>query len=166
MTRKATRPTAVPTYKTDRDKAWRNAMVAAINAGLQQNLFTLVPGDNRWPVTSDSDERRKRRCVFRFDIGEVPAIGYVSDAGYDELSIHVALWPTKDGDRWVECWNADFAAGDVFASGWLERRDGAWLQTPIDVSRTSLACRKEKLSVVAALNVEPNGFADRGRFVL
>ncbi len=30
-----------------RREAWRNMLVAAINAGLERNLFTLKPGD-KW----------------------------------------------------------------------------------------------------------------------
>src|SRR5579885_3304219 len=32
-------------YRSQRARAWRNAMVAAINAGLEQRLFSLRPGD-------------------------------------------------------------------------------------------------------------------------
>ena len=42
---------------------------------------------------------------FVFD-KRASAIAWVGDAGFDELSIHVALWPTPDGERWVRVANA------------------------------------------------------------
>ena len=36
-------------YKTARQKAWRNLMVCAINAAVEQRLFSLRPGDIRFP---------------------------------------------------------------------------------------------------------------------
>jgi hypothetical protein len=147
-----------------RDRAWRNAMVAGINAGLAQRLFSVRPGDNRWRgATSEDDHRRGETHIFRFALGDIPAIASVFDASWDELSIHVAFWPAPDGERWIGAFNADFRAGELFASGWLERRRGAWLQAS---SKPELSCRKSRLATVATLAVEPRGYADRGSFML
>lgn len=151
--------------KSERRRAWRNAMVAAINEGIRQRLFTIRPGDNRWPGAQKDKWGTSRAHKFSFEIDGIPAIGSVHDGGYDELSIHVALWPTHDGQRWVECMNAGFLAGEVWASGWLERRDGAWLQVPSSgTNGNRLSCRRARLREVAALEVAPTGFADRGSF--
>jgi hypothetical protein len=149
-----------------RRRAWRNALVAAINEGIGRRLFTVRPGDNRWPGATIERHNRKAH-VYGFSIGDIPALASVSDAGYDELSIHVALWPTNEGARWVECVNVGFYAGDLYASAWLERRDGAWLQ----VSRSgglgqTFRCRRKRLNTAAALQMEPLGYADRGSFKL
>jgi hypothetical protein len=139
-------------------------MVSAINAGLQQRLFSLLPGDNRWLGFDAANNRNQYQGhVFRFVIDNIPAIGSVTDAGFDELSIHVAFWPTPDGERWVKSSNAFFLAGELFAYGWLERRDGAWLQT---ASKPGLSCRKPRLAVAAGVDVRPRGYADRGNFKL
>jgi hypothetical protein len=45
------------TYKSPRTRAWRNLMVAAINAGLEQGHFGLTPDDNRWPGFIPHDGR-------------------------------------------------------------------------------------------------------------
>lgn len=145
-------------YGSARMRAWRNLMVAGINAGIDQRLFTVSPGDNRWPKTE-----RMPVGVFRFLVGDIPAVASVSDAGWDELSIHVAFWPTEDGARHVVAMNAGFYAGEVFASGWLERRDGAWLQS---TAGPDFCCRKKRLHLVASLEVTPKGYADRGDFKL
>lgn len=162
-----TRRTAKVDYGTSRRRrAWRNAMVLAINAGLQQKLFSVLPGDNRWSPGED-DHGNRRSHVFTFTAGAIPAVASVHDAGYEELSIHVALWPTEEGGRWVRTTNGGFLAGACFATGWLERREGAWLQVPSTVARGwSFACRKQRLDEVADLDVRPQGFADRGRFQL
>jgi hypothetical protein len=151
--------------KSERRRAWRNAMVATINEGIRQRLFTIKPGDNRWPGALKDDRGTSRAHKFTFELAGIPVVGSVHDGGYDELSIHVALWPTAEGSRWVDCVSAGFLAGDFWASGWLERRDGAWLQVPTSPTLGScLSCRRTRLREVASLEVAPSGFADRGSF--
>jgi hypothetical protein len=101
-------------FKSTRGRAWRNAMVAAINAGISQRLFSVRPGDNRWPGASEtSDHKPREPHAYRFMIGDIPAVASVSDAGWDELSIHVALWPTARGDYWIVALNAGFLASEA-----------------------------------------------------
>lgn len=151
-------------FVSQRDRAWRNLMVAAVNAGIDQRLFTVRPGDNRWAgAKAKGFTGRGETHVYRFIVGGIPAIASVSDAGWDELSIHAALWPTPDADRWIVCANAGFLAGEANATSWLERMKGAWLQVARD---RFLACRKHRLGTVAALDLRPNGYADRGSFCL
>lgn len=148
-----------------RQRAWRNVMVATINAGIEQRLFTIRPGDNRWDAPLVSG--RKSGATFSFSIGDIPALGYVSDAGYDELEVHAALWPTERGGKFVGAINADFYVGDVIASGWLERRDGAWLQVSAGSGTGwTFRSRRHRLDAVAALQVRPHGFAASGRFIM
>jgi hypothetical protein len=145
---------------SSRRRAWRNAMVAGINAGIDHGLFTPRPGENNWPAPDPKYGDVGR--TYRFTIEDIPGIAYVQDAGFDELSVHVALWPTPDGERWIRVVNADFQAGDLTASGWLERRDGAWLQA--SDSSPHFRCRKQRLDQAAALTFRPKGYADRGSF--
>lgn len=133
-------------------------MIAAVNAGLELTLFSLRPGNNRWDTPPG-----ERGVVFEFTFGNgVPALAYVGDGGFDELSVHVALWPASDGRRWVRTVNPHFLAGDVFASGWVERRNGAWLQS----STRQFRCRRDRLALVAGETVEPKGYGDRGAVIL
>lgn len=153
--------------KSPRRRAWRNAMVAGINAALSRRFFSLRPGDNRWPGARRELHQQQSAHVFHFEIGGIPAVASLWDAGWDEISVHVAFWPTEDGERWVAAANAGFLAGDLFASGWLERRNGAWLQVSSDTGKNwSFRCRKSRLAAVAALQVRPAGYADRGSFAL
>lgn len=152
--------------KSVRKRAWRNAMVSAINAGIDQRLFSIRPGDCRWDGWSE-DRSITRGAAFPFSIGDIPALGYVSDAGFDELAIHVALWPTEDGKRLVAAYNAGFHAGDVFATGWLERRRGAWLQVGNDTGGGwTFSGRKNRVPVVADLQARPHGYAAAGSFMM
>lgn len=145
-------------YTSLRDRAWRNMMVAGINAGIEKKLFSLLPGDNRWPTTEAS-----RTYVFDLTFGDgVPALCSLSDAGWDEISVHVALWPTDRGVEFVAAAFAGFHAGDAYASGWLERRNGAWLQS----DTSSLRCRRRYLRTVAETKVSPKGFGDRGKLIM
>lgn len=156
---KTTPPSAYDiSYKSMRARAWRNVMIAAINAGLERKLFSLRPGDNRWHAAPD-----ERGVVFDFTFGDgVPALAYVGDGGFDELSVHVALWPTPQGRRFVRAVRAYFEAGEVYATGWVERRRGAWLQS----STREFSCRKNRLALVAGAAVEPRGYGDRGAIIL
>ena len=143
-------------YKSDRARAWRNMMVCAINAALDQKLFSLRPNDNRWPGAKN----RKKGALFDFAMPNgLPARGYVDDAGYAELSIHVAVNPKGD---WVRTGNGGFTAGDAFAKCWLERRRGAWLQTGMN----GFKCRKALVKTLASIAVEPEGYGDRGHVIL
>jgi hypothetical protein len=141
-------------YKTTRQKAWRNLMVCAVNAALEQKLFTLRPGDNRFP------DNMRRGEVFDFVLPNgLPARGSVSDAGFNELSVHAAVNPKGD---MVRAFNGGFDAGDAFGTTWVERERGAWMQS----SESSFNCRKGLLDHLAALQVEPMGYGDRGRVIM
>ena len=114
-----------------RKKAWRNMMIAGVNAGLEQKIFTLEPSGNFWPEFQPGDGKSEANAgsgahYYSFDFpGGIPVEAYVKDAGFDELSIHVALRPTG---KFMGCVNAGFLAGEAYANGWLERRSGLWLQ--------------------------------------
>lgn len=134
--------------------AWRNMMIAAINAGLDQGLFGLEAKDNRW--TGDCH-------VYRFDFGGMAAIACVTDVSGGELGIQVAVNPTVDAERHIKAFNAGLYAGDAFASGYLEREDGKWLQVsekPCNAFRIAL------LPVIAAMVVTPKGYKGNGRFIM
>ena len=141
-------------YKTNRQKAWRNLMVCAVNAALVQKLFSLRSGDNRFPDNTHHYE------LFDFVLPNVmPARGSISDAGFNELSVHAALNPKGDS---VHACNAGFDAGDAFGTTWVERERGAWMQS----SDTLFNCRLALLNQLAALQVEPQGYGDRGRVIM
>ena len=55
-------------YKGDRALAWRNIMVAAINAGLEQRVFGLEPDQNFWPGANDLTHGRGRDGQFDFEL--------------------------------------------------------------------------------------------------
>ncbi len=147
-------------YRSSRARAWRNIMVCTINAGIRRKLFSLRPSDNRWPEATPSGTRRNPEGhLFDFTLPKgLPARGYVSDIGFDELSFHVAVNPNGD---MVRAFNGDFYAGDVFALGWLERKTGAWLQS----ARDRFRCRSWLLQSLAEMDVRPLGFGDRGRVI-
>lgn len=146
-------------YRTERERAWRNLMVCAINEGLRQKLFTLQSDNYNWAPQEDTHHRRDGR-IFDFVLPNgLPASGYVGDAGFGELSIHAAINPTGTS---IQSWNAGFAAGDAFAASWLERKKGAWLQS----ATTQFNCRKPLLKSLANIEVRPRGFGDRGRVIM
>lgn len=148
-------------YNSMRAKAWRNLMVCAINAGLQQRHFSLAPYRNTWPG-ADSHRTGYRGTGYTYDFSlanNLPARAYVSDAGFGELKIHAAVMPRGD---LVSYTDAGFAAGDAFAEGWLERDRGFWLQH----SPEMFACRRRLLPAIASCEARPMGFGDRGKVLI
>jgi hypothetical protein len=138
---------------TLRQLAWRNMMIAAINAGIEQHVFGLDPDDNHWTG---------QNTTYEFTLGTIPALACVGDAGRGELIFHVAAQPTKDAHQWIRSDNAGLSVGEAFAAGWLERRDGQWLQTsdgPI------CAFRRKLLPSIAQSTLEPNGYRSEGRIM-
>lgn len=151
-------------YNTDRRRAWRNIMIAAVNAGIEQRLFSMRKGDNRWPGANAKDTSghpAPQVHYYRFSVEGIPALASVEDRGFDELYFRVVFWPRPDAEQWLPAIGEGFRAGDACADGWIERRDAAHLQT---TRRASLKCRKARLATVAALTVEPRQYADRGSF--
>ena len=148
-------------------KAWRNVMVATVNAALEQKLITLLPDDNRWPgYVHHPKDGRNEGVVFDFYVKGIAAVGYLNDAGFGELSVHGALWPTTDANYWIRAAGLSrpgFDAGKVVVQGWLERKDGAWLQRSSE-PRPSLSCRAPHLRHVAGLDIPTLGYGDRGDF--
>jgi len=133
-----------------RKAAWRNMMVAAINAGLDHGLFGLEPEDNRF-----EDD-----ATFHFEFDGLPAIAHIRDISFGELAVHVAINPTDRAEDWIESYNSGFLAGDAFASGWLEREKGRWLQasdSPVGCARAALLDR------IVGARLDANGYADAGR---
>jgi hypothetical protein len=146
-------------YFSIRDVAWRNTVVAGTNAGLEHGLFSMCPGDNRWPY----HPLRPTAKLFRFSFADgVPALASVRDIGYDELEIAVALWPKLGAEARLDAFYSGLADGDVIATGMIERRQGAWLQSSPNLFR----CRKHRLRKVAAVAIEPNGYCDRGELII
>jgi hypothetical protein len=143
--------------RTKLNPVWRNAMVTAINEGLQRKLFGLKPGENFWTDL---------HAVYRFEVGDIPAIASIHNVGFDELGFHVAMWLTADAKRWIVCANAGHSAGEMFATGYLERREGTYLQTPSGYSNWNYKCRLARRATVERIAVQPMGYDDRGRYRL
>lgn len=141
-------------YRSLRSRAYRNVMLCAINAGLERALFTLRPGDDRF------EDNFRQGHLFDFQLPNgLQARASVADAGCDELAIRVAVNPKGDA---VRDYRAGFRAGDAHAHAWLERQRGAWMQTCMDTWR----CRRHLLASLAAIEVEPKGYGDRGRVIM
>lgn len=155
-TTKESRP-FIPVPPGARKKAWSNMMIAAINAGLQQNLFGLKADDNRWIGS---------RATYHLTIGEgLPAVASVADGGFGELFINVLVNPRGEGEQSVGviAWSGFWAkVSDAFASGWLERAKGRWLQT---CSKPVGYFRRDIIATLAGVSVQPEGYAPTGRFI-
>lgn len=139
---------------SQRKQTWRNALVAAVNAGLQQRIFGLRPDENYWLDQFDTGQHE--RFFYRFTIGDIPAEVAITDINFGELSVHVAFCPTKYHSPFS---NVPTLTGLVEAKGWLERLDGTYLQTSYPWHlRIQRALGRE----ISELAIEPMGFDDQG----
>ena len=141
-------------YDSPRACAWRNLMISTINAALEAGLVSL---------DYEGDEEQPSEVRFDFSLSDgLQCRGYVDSRGHEgELLFAVSVNPAP-GHR-LKAY-AYLNKCDAAASGWLERGDGKWLQWPHG-KHDHLRCRRAYLSQLAELDVEPKGYADRGRFI-
>lgn len=133
-----------------RREAWRNLMVAAINAGLDQGICSLEPGNNE-----------RDGVAYEFELEGRPALGWIRNNAYGELSVHAMLEPTPKAREHISSWNAyEFRrelGATAMASGFLERETKKCLQ----VGGGLFSCAVPALAELAQHRVEPQGYADR-----
>ncbi|KRE89475.1 hypothetical protein ASG87_03855 [Frateuria sp. Soil773] len=135
-------------------------MIAAINADLEQHLFGLSPSEDWWPGADPKNSGGVRGLYrFAFD-GGLPATAAVAAVSGDELSIHVLLHPRHAQIEADNC--GGIKDGAAVAHGWLERRLGAWIQD----GGEDFSCKRAVQARVAAVVIEPHGYADQGSFIL
>lgn len=139
---------------------WRNLLVAAINAGLEQKKFGLIEGQNWW----EGAHPQSQLCIngkynFVFD-EQFPAVATLNAISGGELSITVLINPRKDIDP--DCCFGGLDNADASAHGWLERRLGAWIQD----GGTGTSCKRALQAQFAQIDVKPNGYSDLGPFIL
>lgn len=144
-------------YRSRRQLAARNVMVAAVMSGIAQGLFTLDEDGNHWPGA----DQRSGSLFHVWMPHRIPALAYVSDIGMGELAVHVACWPKG---TLVRASNAGFCAGDAMVVGWIERKTGKWI---MDDHRGGLTAniRNQYLDLLAGSIAPASGFADQGKFI-
>lgn len=146
--------------RSKRWTAWRNLVVSAVNAGLEQRLFGLSPGEDWWPGADPANNGGERH-IFHFDFdGSKPVVASVAAISGDELSLHLILTPRGPD---IEPDRSDgIEDGEAFARCWLERRLGAWIMD----GGEDFECKRAALDRVANVMIEPTGYSDQGSFIL
>lgn len=140
-------------YKSQRHKAWRNLLVATVNEALKQRLFSLRPGDNRWPRHHD----RNSRHIFEFSLPAGDSVrAEITESTHDEISVEVIVNPKTPKVR--SAYYSTLRECDATAATWVERQEGAWLQSALD----SFHCSRPLLERLVAMQVEPLGYGDKG----
>lgn len=149
-------PKPVLRPRSPRWNAWRNLMVAAINAGLDQRRFGLSEGEDWWTRPRENSDAGS----YRFDFADLgPALVTVRAISGGELSFSVALAPVAgiEDARLL----LDLKQCDAHAQGWLERKLGVWIHE----GGHDFRCKRAVLGQVAAAKVETAGYADLGSFI-
>ena len=140
--------------------AWRNVVVSAINAGLEQRVFGLLPGENWWPGAPRGAEVGLHTTFpFVFD-RDIPGAVSVKGSTGGTLFINVVLNPRIDNGNSGH--DVDLPEGDVHAHCWLERRLGVWIQD----GGEGFSCRRALLARIAGVSIDPHGYGDFGSFIL
>lgn len=148
------------TQRSARWWVWRNLMVAAVNAGLEQRLFGLSEGENWW-LGGDEESQHCERSTYRFVFdGDLPVVASVDAISGGELSINVVVKPRKADIQ--PDWYCDLSSGDAVARGWVERRLGAWLQD----GGEDVHCKRALQSRIADVGIEAEGYSDQGSFFM
>ena len=132
-------------YKTDRDKAWRNLMVTAINEGLKAGI---LKHDEHQEINGKSVE---------FTVGTLgAAIATFDSLSHGEVSVEVVVGRVDKGDIHFTKFPTGAAAK---AHGFMERTTGFYLQP----TATFFQSKKPVQRILVGLKVEPVGFQDNGR---
>lgn len=141
-------------------QVWRNLMVAAINAGLEQRLFGLSEGENWWPGGAE-DSHYCERCTYQFMFDrDLPMLVGIDAISGGELSVNVVLNP-KRADIYPDSL-CDLHDGDAVAYGWLERRMGAWVQD----GGEDVHCRRALQARIANTVIRTAGYSEQGSFIM
>lgn len=141
-------------------QVWRNLMVAAINAGLEQRLFGLAEGENWWPGATQDGERSDRG-IYRFLFADdLPVLVGVDAVRGGELSVKVILRPKKPDIR--PEWYCDLNSGEATAHGWLERRLGSWIQD----GGEKVHCKRALQDRIAGAVIPTAGYSEQGSFIM
>ena len=88
------------------------------------------------PLGPNCEPSGDRRSRF-FD---APLLGHsvrvcFTEWRFDEARVSLALWPSDDVDKWIQCGNAKRSAGEVTVHGRLDRSNGRLrLQAPFNPS--------------------------------
>ncbi|PWE34339.1 hypothetical protein DDZ14_01110 [Maritimibacter sp. 55A14] len=137
----------------------QKVLVRTINEYLRRKLITLAANGNRW-----GDQP-----VIEFDMDGIPAVASVADVGHGELSFKATLWPTDHGKKFINAALAGASSrrgmGGFYASAWLERKKGAWLQTSNGLKQVYCA-RGRRGEVEAVPWEEPLWFEPTGKFMM
>jgi len=145
-------------YVTQRDVAWRNLMVATINAGIEQRVFKLRHSADVW------NYREVR--TYEFQLPRRRVVVHARDIDHDEIAFHVMVEPDATGERVIASVPnrrlLSFCTAAAF--GWLERKEGRWLQRARD--RLFLTSKGWQLRELEQLHAEPLGYKDRGKLMM
>jgi hypothetical protein len=100
-----------------RAQAWQNLLAITLKVAVARGLVTLsgAPFEN---------------AVFEFEVAGLPVVGCISDAGYDELSVHAIVDPTELGRSWacVAIFHQRPRFGAAIALGWFNLKCGRFLR--------------------------------------
>lgn len=124
-----------------RSRAFLTLLAHAANEGFRTGHFN-PDAPNRSPM------EHRGSVLFDAPLGSMPMRVWISDWRNDEARIAVAAWPTEEVDRWIEASGAKALAGEVVASGWLERSS---LLRLVNISDPTIFIRQNRVEALRTL---------------
>ena len=97
-----------------RSHIWLTLLAHVTNEGVRKGLIDL-PAPNREP----SEERNS--VLFDAPLRGVPIRARFTEWRFDEARVSLVAWPSVEVDRWCVASNPKHEAGEVTASGCLDR---------------------------------------------
>ena len=137
-----------------RYKAWRNVIVASVNAGIKSGRMSL-------DTEGDVDPSP---LVFQLSDGmNIATVFYCNQCPWSEISVTAWVNPINGNlpEAGVAYGMPRSDLADCTAQGWIERRNGKWIQDGV-----LFRCRRSLIKPLSEVHIEPDGFLDHGRFYL
>lgn len=132
-----------------RSHAFLALLAHAVNEGYRTGRF-----DPDAPNCNPIEPRSS--VLFDAPLGSVPMRVWISDWRFNEARVVAAASPTPNVDRWIAAGGAKGLAGEVVATGWLER--GSHLRL-VNVFEPSIFIRQNRVTEMRALPI-PSEAAD------
>ena len=131
--------------------AYLNILAAAVTEGIHSGHFD--------PVAPNRDPLDPRTSVlFDARLGSIPLRVCVGDWRFDEARVSVAAWPTPDVDQWVGAFGAKQLAGEVTATGYLNRASTGRLRLS-DPFEPTIFMRRDRSAIMKGIPA-PDDVAD------
>lgn len=136
-------------------QTWQKLMVYGLNEAIIQGKFDLA---------LCVDHKSKIYNFFEFKLSNgVTVNAGIRDDGFQEMILSLAINPEG---TFYSCANPSLRQNDAWAKGWLERKEGLWLEVSESGKQLFQSKRKTMQMLQEVKPCLPLGYNQRGKFML